>query len=193
MDACGHVKRTDACVMHVSGQQHNLSTCSDHMMNSCLYLSIFVEMAFKLVWLIQWARVLDDWYCIFFKNKLCILFWVAMVILKIVWNSTILVEFSGLENVCAKLVACFWYQPINKMGSNGELVTSLSMSANKKEIVILLAKKSATSAAKKSHVGRYVSCHVIIYIGRYVGCHVALYVTISVTFIFVIDIGLGLG
>jgi len=79
------------------------------------------------------------------------------------------------------------------MGCNGELVMSLSMSANKKEIVILLAKKSATSAAKKSHVGRYVSCHVSIYIGRHVGCHVALYVTTSVMFIFVIDIGLGLG
>jgi len=79
------------------------------------------------------------------------------------------------------------------MGSNGELVTSLSMSANKKEIVILLAKKSATSAAKKSHLGHYVSCHVSIYIGHYVGCHVALSVTTSVTFIFVTDIGLGLG
>ena len=185
MDACGHVKRTDACVMHVSGQQHNLSTCSDHMMNSCLYLSIFVEMAFKLVWLIQWAWVLDDWYCIFFKNKLCILFWVAMVILKMVWNSLILVEFSGLENVCAKLVASFWYRPINKIGCNGELVTSLSMSATKKEIVILVAKKVPRQQPKKSHVGRYVSCHI--------GCHLALSVTTSVTFIFVIDIGFGLG
>ena len=35
--------------LHVLGQRYNLSTCSDHMMNSCLYFSIFVEMAFKLV------------------------------------------------------------------------------------------------------------------------------------------------
>ena len=62
----------------------NLSICSDHTMNSYLYLSIFVEMAFQLVLLIQWAWVLDDWYCIFFKNKLCILFCVAMIILKMV-------------------------------------------------------------------------------------------------------------
>jgi len=33
----------------------NLSICSDHTMNSYLYLSIFVEMAFQLVLLIQWA------------------------------------------------------------------------------------------------------------------------------------------
>ena len=157
-------------------------------MNSCLYLSIFVEIAFKLLRSIQWDLILDDWYCIFFKIKIYILFWVAMVILKMVWNSPILVEFSGLENVCAKLVACFWYWPINKMGSNGELVTSLSMSTNKKS-VISAAKKKCHVSSQKSHVGRHVS----IYIGHHVGCHVALSVTTSVMFIFIIDIGLGLG
>ena len=165
--------------------RYNLSTCSDHKMNSCLYLSIFVEIAFKLLRSIQWDLILDDWYCIFFKIKIYILFWVAMVILEMVWNSLILVEFGGLENVCAKLVASFWYRLINKIGCNGELVTSLSMSANKKEIVILVAKKKCHVSSQKSHVS--------IYIGRHVGCHVALSVTISVMFIFIIDIGLGLG